>query len=156
MRLFFLLAVLVLPACSVQPQVTQRFDDWTGFTETITAEHEILRSGTAIMTVRGVVIARNGQRSLGVLTSLRRLAPNGPIIMHISSGLTRLDYRRHDRLLTHCSDRCRRTETGVIIMSEQAFRTASQTGLSLRVQGRRGRYAATVPAPLFQDILGTM
>ena len=156
MRFFLLFAVLALTACAGQPQVTKRFDDWTGFAETITAEHEILRDGTAIMTARGVVIARDGQRTFGVLTRLRRVVPNGPIIMHMSSGTTRLDYRRHDRLLTQCIDRCRRTETGVIVMSEQAFRVASQTGLPLRIQGRRGRYAATVPATLFQEILGAI
>jgi hypothetical protein len=156
MRFFLVFAVLALTACTVEPQVSQRFDHWTGFSETITAEHEILRDGTAIMTVRGVMIARDGQRVYGVLTNLRRLVPNGPAILHMSSGTTRLDYRRHDRPLTHCKERCRRAETGAIVMSEQAFRMASQTGLPLRVQGRRGRYAATVPAILFQDILGKL
>lgn len=156
MRAFMIIAVFLLSACAAKPKVTQRFDDWTGFTEIITAEHETLRDRTAIMTVRGIMIERNGQRRFGVLTSLRRLGRNRPIIMHISSGDTRLDYRRHDRLLTQCADRCRRTETGVIIMSEQAFRTASRTGLPLRVQGRRGRYETHVPAGLFQQALSAL
>lgn len=156
MRAFMIIAVFLLTACTLQPKVTQRVDRWAGFAEIITAEHEILRDRTTIMTARGIMIAKNGQRRFGVLTSLRRLGRNGPIIMHMSSGDTRLDYRRHDRLLTQCADRCRRTETGVIIMTEKAFRIASQTGLPLRVQGRRGRYETHVPAALFQQTLSAL
>ncbi|MEJ8560955.1 hypothetical protein QTO30_06790 [Yoonia sp. GPGPB17] len=155
MRLYLVIACLILSSCSTKPPVTKGIDDWTGFTHVMTAEYEILRNNTAIMTARGIMITRDGQRGFAVLTSLRRLVPNGPIIRHMYSGDTQLDYHRHDRPLTHCVDRCRRTELGAIHMTEAAFRIASQTGMPLRVQGRRGRYEATVPPSLFAAVLGS-
>lgn len=153
MRIYLLSALVFLTACTPRQEVTQRFDDWTGFAETITPEYEILRDSRAIMTVRGIMLARDGQRGFAVLTRIRRLGPNGPLVLEMRSGDIRLDYRRHDRLLTQCRDRCRRSETGAILMSETAFRQAATTGLPLRISGRRQRYEATVPARLFQAIL---
>ena len=156
MRAYLISAVFFLTACTPQQEVTRRFDNWTGFAEIVTEEYEILRNATAIMTVRGVVIEREGQRAFAVFTSIRRLAPNGPILRAMYSGNTRLNYVRHDRLWTQCTDRCRPTETGAIQMTETAFRMASKTGLRLRVSGRRGRYEATIPAGLFQTALNAV
>lgn len=155
MRLGLILFFVVVSACSSASQNIPVEDPWTGFRQVVTPEHEILRDSTAIMTARGIVVARDGQRAFAILTSLRRLSPNGPMIRSIYSGDTRLTYRRHDRLLTQCIDRCRRTETGAIYMTEAAFRIAARTGLPLRIQGRRGRYRAEVPAALFAELLAT-
>ena len=62
MRIYLLSALVFLTACSPRQEVTQRFDNWTGFAETITPEYEILRDNRAIMTVRGIMLARDGQR----------------------------------------------------------------------------------------------
>lgn len=153
MRLCLFLFLAVASACSTAPQSVPAVDDWTGFAQAVTEDHEILRNNTAIMTARGIIIARDGKRAFAVLTSLRRLTPNGPMILSVYSGDTRLNYQRHDRLLTQCIDRCRRTETGAIYLTEAAFRIAARTGLPLRIQGRRGRYSAQVPAALFAELL---
>ncbi|MFT7147931.1 MAG: hypothetical protein ACJASZ_002819 [Yoonia sp.] len=41
----------------------------------------------------------------------------------------------------------------VINMTEAGFRLAARTDLPLRVFGRRGRYAGTIPASQFQQVL---
>mgnify|MGYP000117634219 FL=1 len=153
MRIYLIFALLLASACSPPSTVTRQHDDWTGFTQVITDEHEILRDTTAVMTARGIMIARDGKQGFAVLTNLRRLVPNGPIIQSMHNGDTRLHYHRHDRPLTHCNDRCRRAETGAIYMTKAGFEVASHTGLTLRIQGRRGRYTATVPAGLFAAVL---
>lgn len=153
-RMFPLL--LALTACAPGADVITRYDDWTGFNEFVTPEAEIFRDRKAIMTVRPVVVERGGVRSFGVLTNIRRRVPNGPIIETVHAGDIRLQYQRHDRLLSHCVDGCQRAEVGVIHLTEAAFRTAARTGLPLRVQGRRGRYEGTVPAVLFQQVLAAM
>jgi len=66
MRIYLLSALVFLMACTPRQEVTQRFDNWTGFSETITPEYEILRDNRAIMTVRGILIARDGQRGFAV------------------------------------------------------------------------------------------
>jgi len=149
--LFFI--ILGLGACAPRQGVIAGIDSWTGFAQIVTPEHEIFRDNKAIMTVRPVSIARGGERAFGVLTNIRRRVPNGPIVNAMYSGSVRLDYQRHDRLLTHCIDGCQRAEIGVINMTEASFRHAARTGLPLRVFGRRGRYAGTVPATQFQQVL---
>ena len=153
-RMFFIL--LALTACTPGADVITRYDNWTGFNELLTPEVEIFRDRKAIMTVRPVVVERAGVRSFGMLTNIRRRVPNGPIIESVQSGDIRLQYQRHDRILSHCIDGCQRAEVGVIHLTEAAFRAAALTGLPLRVQGRRGRYEGTVPAILFQQVLAAM
>lgn len=153
-RMFFIL--LTLTACTPGADVISRHDAWTGFNESTTPEAEIFRDRKAIMTVRPVVVERGGVRSFGVLTNIRRRVPNGPIIETVQSGDIRLQYQRHDRILSHCIDGCQRAEVGVIHLTEAAFRAAARTGLPLRVQGRRGRYEGTVPALLFQQVLDAL
>ena len=153
MWLRYLFACLCLTACTNGADVITRYDDWAGFNETYTPEHEIFRDRKAIMVVRPVIVERGGKRAYGVLTNIRRRVPNGPIIEAVHSGDIQLQYQRHDRLLTHCIDGCQRAEVGVIHLSGAAFQIAARTGLPLRVQGRRGRYEGTVPARLFQQVL---
>lgn len=152
----FVLLCLALTACTHQQAVTTRYDDWTGFNEFVTPEHEIFRDHKAVMTVRPVMIERGGTRAFGVLTNIRRRVPNGPIVRTMYSGDIQLLYQRHDRLLTHCIDGCQRAEIGVIHLTEAAFRAASRTGLPVRVFGRRGRYAGVVPGPLFESVLDAL
>ena len=156
MILRFLVLSVVLAACTPGADVIARYDDWTGFNEFVTPEAEIFRDRKAIMTVRPVVVERGGVRSYGVLTNIRRRVPNAPIVEAVYAGDIRLQYQRHDRLLSHCVDGCQRAEVGVIHLTEAAFRAAARTGLPLRVQGRRGRYEGTVPAVLFQQVLAAM
>ena len=145
--------LLALAACTPGADVIARHDDWTGFDTFITPEHEIFRDDKAIMVVRPVIVTRGGTRAYGVLTNIRRRGPNGPIVEAMYSGDVRLQYQRHDRLLTHCIDGCQRAEIGVIHLTEAAFHAAARTGLPLRVEGRRGRYQGTVPGSLFQAVL---
>lgn len=153
MRRFLFLMMFGLGACAPHQGVIANTDSWTGFAQIVTPEHEVFRGAKAIMTVRPVSIARDGERAFGVLTNIRRRIPNGPIINAMYSGNVRLDYQRHDRLMTHCIDGCQRAEIGVINLTEASFRMAARTGLPLRVFGRRGRYAGTVPAAQFQQVL---
>ncbi len=153
MRRYLFFLMFGLGACAPPQSVIASTDSWTGFAQIVTPEREIFRDAKAIMTVRPVSIARNGERAFGVLTNVRRRVPNGPIINSMYSGNVRLDYQRHDRLLTHCIDGCQRAEIGVINLTEAGFRIAARTGLPLRVFGRRGRYAGTVPAQQFQQVL---
>lgn len=148
-----LLLSLALAACTPGSNVITHYDDWTGFNEFVTPEHEVFRDRKAIMTVRPVIIARGGQRAYGVLTNIRRRVPNGPMVETMYSGDIRLHYQKHDRLWSHCIDGCQRAEVGVIHLSEAAFHAAAVTGLPIRVQGRRGRYHGTVPGALFQRVL---
>jgi len=150
MILRLLIVFLGLTACTPRADVIVRYDDWTGFNEYLTPEHEIFRDRKAIMTVRPVVIERGGTRAFGLLTNIRRRVPNGPIVEAMYAGDIQLQYQRHDRLLTHCIDRCQRAEVGVIHLTEAAFRAAARTGLPIRVQGRRGRYDGVAPGWLFQ------
>jgi len=147
---------LCLSACTPGVDVITRHDDWTGFNQAVTQEAEIYRDRKAIMTVRPVMVERDGVRRFGVLTNIRRRVPNGPIVETVYAGDIRLQYQMHDRLWSHCIDGCQRAEVGVIHLTEPAFRAAARTGLPLRVQGRRGRYSGTVPAALFQDILAAL
>ncbi len=153
MRSVLLLISFCLAACTSGADVISRYDDWTGFNEFYTPEHEIFRDRKAIMVVRPVMIERGGTRAYGVLTNIRRRVPNGPIVEAMYSGSVRLQYQRHDRLLTHCIDGCQRAEVGMIHLTEAAFRTAAGTGLPLRVEGRRGRYEGIVPGILFRQVL---
>ena len=145
--------VLLLAACTPREDVITRYDDWTGFNEFYTPEHEIFRDSKGIMTVRPIVVERGGQRAYGLLTNIRRRVPNGPIVEAMYSGDIRLQYQKHDRIWSHCLDGCQRAEVGVIHLSEAAFRTAAVTGLQIRVFGRRGRYEGTAPGWLFQRVL---
>lgn len=144
---------LLFAACTPPADVVTRYDDWSGFNEVITQEHEIFRDSRAIMTVRPVMIMRDGRRQFGIFTNIRRRVPNGPIIETVHAGNIRLQYRMHDRIWSHCTDGCQRAEVGVIHLTEGAFRAAARTGLPLRVQGRRGRYHGVVPPHLFQQVL---
>ena len=153
MRRYLFFILFGLGACAPDRDVILSTDSWTGFTQIVTPEHEVFRDAKAIMTVRPVSIARDGTRAFGVFTNIRRRVPNGPIINAMYSGEARLDYQRHDRLMTHCIDGCQRAEIGVINLIEASFRQAARTGLPLQVFGRRGRYAGTVPASQFQQVL---
>lgn len=152
----FLLLALVLAACTPELDVIARYDEWTEFDQSFTPEHEIFRDEKGIMSVRPIVIERGGKRGFGVLTNIRRRVPNAPIIRAIYTGRAKVDYQRHDRLLTHCSDGCQRAEIGVIHMTEESFVLAARTGLPLRVFGRRARYTGVVPPELFQQVLNTL
>ncbi|WP_296373503.1 hypothetical protein [Yoonia sp.] len=149
----FLFLCLIFAACTAQADVVMRYDDWTGFHEIITPEHEIFRDSRAIMTVRPVMIIRDGQRQFGILTNIRRRVPNGPVVETVHAGDIRLQYQMHDRIWSHCVDGCQRAEVGLIPLTEAAFRAAARTGLPLRVQGRRGRYHGLVPPDLLQQVL---
>lgn len=144
---------LIFAACTPQADIVTRYDDWTGFNEIIKPEHEIFRNSKAIMTVRPVMVTRDGQRQFAILTNIRRRVPNGPVVETVHAGDIRLQYRMHDRIWSHCIDGCQRAEVGVIVLSEAAFRAAARTGLPLRVQGRRGRYHGIVPPDLLQKVL---
>jgi hypothetical protein len=156
MMIRLLLLCLVLAGCTPGQDVISRYDDWTGFNELVTPEYEIFRDRKAIMTVRPVVVERGGVRSFGVLTNIRRRVPNGPIVEAMYSSDIQLQYQKHDRLRTHCLDGCQRAETGVIHLTEAAFRAAARTGLPVRVFGRRGRYEGVVPGVLFQQVLDAL
>lgn len=153
MSLRLLILVFLLAACTPREDVIARYDDWTGFNEFYTPEHEIFRDREGIMTVRPVIVERGGQRAYGLLTNIRRRVPNGPMVEAMYSGDIRLQYQRHDRIWSHCLDGCQRAEVGVIYLSESAFRAAAVTGLPIRVFGRRGRYEGTAPGWLFQRVL---
>ncbi len=145
--------VLSLAACAPREDVITRYDDWTGFNEFTTPEHEIFRARRGIMTVRPIIIERGGVRAYGLLTNIRRRVPNGPIVEAMYSGDIKLQYQKHDRIWSHCLDGCQRAEVGVIHLTEAAFRTAAMTGLPIRVRGRRARYEGVAPAWLFQRLL---
>jgi len=153
MRWVILFLTIGLGACTAGGAVITRADAWTGAVTSYTPEYEIFRDRNAIMVVRPVIVTMDGARAYGLLTSIRRKAPNGPLIRAVYSGNIKLQYQRHDRLLTHCIDGCQRAEIGVITLTETAFHTAAQTGLPVRVQGRRGRYSGVAPAWLFQQVL---
>lgn len=153
MRRYLFFIMFGLGACAPRQGVITGTAGWTGFAQIVTQEQEVFRDKNAIMTVRPVSIARDGERAFGVLTNIRRRFPNGPIINAMYSGNVRLDYQRHDRLMTHCIKGCQRAEIGVINLNEASFRIAARTDLPLRVFGRRGRYACTVPAAQFQQVL---
>ncbi|WP_439155616.1 hypothetical protein [Yoonia sp.] len=153
MLLRILFSGFLIAACTPQSDIVIRYDDWTGFNEIITPEHEIFRDNKAIMTVRPVMVMRDGRRQFAILTNIRRRVPNGPVVETVYAGDIRLPYQMHDRIWSHCIDGCQRAEVGVIPLTESAFRAAARTGLPLRVQGRRGRYHGVVPATLLQQVL---
>jgi hypothetical protein len=112
MRRYLFFMMFALGACAPHQGVIASTDNWTGFAQIVTTEHEVFRDAKAIMTVRPVSIARDGQRAFGILTNIRRRVPNGPILNRIYSADVGLDYQRHDRLKTHCIDGCQRAEIG--------------------------------------------
>lgn len=145
--------LMFLTACAPQGALLSFQDQWTGIETLTTREHEVFRDTQGVMLVRPAVTLRGGQRAYGIVTRIYRLAPNGPIIEKIVSDGQILRYRRTDRLLTQCMDSCRRTETGVIHLTQEQFRTIARTGLRLQVFGRRGRYFGTVPPEPLRAIL---
>lgn len=143
----------LLTACASTQSVVSFHDDWTGVDTFTTTEQEIFRDRQGVMLVRPAITSRGGHYAFGIVIRVYRLVPNGPIIEKIESDGEILRYRRSDRLLTQCTDACRRTEIGVIHLTEAEFRNAASSGLSLRVFGRRGRYSGTVPPASLQMLL---
>jgi hypothetical protein len=148
-----LILCFLLGACTAPQAVVSFHDDWTGIDMITTREQEIFRDRQGVMLVRPAITSRGGQYAFGIVTRIYRLVPNGPIIEKIESNGTPLRYKRTDRLLTQCTDACRRTEIGVIHLTEAEFRNAARSGLPLRVFGRRGRYAGFVPPEPLQRLL---
>ncbi len=149
MKIIFLLLLLI--GCTAPPVVTR--DLWTGNTLAVTKAYEISRTLDAIVEVRPVIGNIDGVMRYAVLTNVRRLDQNGPRIDRITTTSEPLDYRRHDRLRTHCIDGCRFAEIGAIHLDVSAFEDASKQGLALRIWGKRGRYEGTIPADAFQTAL---
>ena len=149
----FMILCFLLTACSPIGSVVNFHDNWTGIDTITTNEQEIFRDRQGVMLVRPVITSRGGQRAFGIVTRIYRIVPNGPIIEKIESNGNLLRYQKTDRLLTQCIDTCRRTEIGVIHLTEAEFRNAAKSGLPLRIFGRRGRYHGTVSPALLQTLL---
>ena len=155
MRFAFCLLVLLCACAPTRGTVLRQYDDWTGATLLTVNEREIHRDadGIGIVTARPAIILTPAGRDHAVLLNVRRRDANGPRVARVTSGAVTLDYRRNDRLFTHCLDGCQKAEIGAIHMSESAFRIAARTGLPLRIEGRRDRYEGVVPAEAFARVL---
>ena len=152
----WILLLFALAGCQpIGDQVVTDYDDWLRSTSFTTQEREIYRGadGIGIVTARPVIVMSPDGTGYAVLTNVRRRDVNGPRIDRITSQGVTLDYRRHDRLFTHCIDGCQRAEIGAIVLSRDAFTLAARTGLPLRIWGQRGRYEGTVPAEAFARVL---
>ncbi|MCB5198134.1 hypothetical protein LGQ03_02670 [Loktanella sp. TSTF-M6] len=158
------LFLLALSGCTYTPHPGARFGvpvgsqviaqqgSQSGIQRFTTQEREIYRDATGIMTARPVILQRGTLRQYAVLTNVRRRAPNGPRLVHVATHDRLLDYRRHDRIYSHCIDGCQRAEIGAIYLSEADFRTAERDGLYLLADGARQSYEGTVPAEAFAHV----
>lgn len=153
MRLFAFIVLLLAGCAAHRPDAIALVDDWTGGTTVTVHEREIFRDRSAIVVVRPVILRRGALEGYGVWVNYRRTAPNGPRIEKITAFGRPLDYRRLDRLRTHCIDGCDAAEVGLICLSREAFEIAARTGLPIRIWGKRGRAEGVVPAEAFARVL---
>jgi hypothetical protein len=148
-----ILIVGMMTACAPSDRNISRFAGETQVWHTVSADAQVFRDGHDSVLARTIILDQRGKRRHYLSLSVLRRGPNGPQVLTVSQDLRPLPYVMHDRLKTNCTDTCHKTEIGAILLTQQAFSHATKVGMTIRIDGLRRNYLATVLAAIFRDSL---